>query len=91
MLTHTYNSIITIENLLLTWEKFFEGSLYHPHMTLGETTWGGMTTQELGIMKKKAETEFHTIPPFSVTFVRVYKKETDDGLYQKLIDIPLKI
>ena len=25
MLTHTYNSIITIENLLLTWEKFLRG------------------------------------------------------------------
>jgi RNA-directed DNA polymerase len=25
MLTHTYNSIITVENLLLTWEKFLRG------------------------------------------------------------------
>src|ERR1700752_2929009 len=25
MFTHTYNSIITIENLLVTWEKFLRG------------------------------------------------------------------
>lgn len=71
-------------------KKFYEGSLYHPHVTLGETTWGGMSKEELVDMRKKAETEFSSIPPFLVTFVRVYQKETDDGLYQKLIDIPLK-
>ncbi len=72
-------------------EKFFEGSLYHPHLTLGETTWGGMSPQELVEMKNKAETEFYTIPPFLVTFVRLYQKDTDDGLYHKLLDIPLNI
>ncbi|MEK7194376.1 MAG: 2'-5' RNA ligase family protein [Patescibacteria group bacterium] len=72
-------------------EKFFEGSLFHPHLTLGETTWGEMTTEELEEMRKKAETEFYTIPPFLVTFVRLYQKDTDDGFYQKLLDIPLKI
>lgn len=72
-------------------EKFFEGVLYHPHLTLGETTWGGMTTEELVMMEKKAEVEFYRIPPFLVTFVRLYQKETDGDLYQKLLDIPLKI
>lgn len=87
-----HNKLVTLLNPdAETMEKFYEGTLYHPHVTLGETTWGGMTKEELMIMKKKAETEFYYVPPFLVTFVRVYQKDTDDGLYQKLIDIPLKI
>jgi 2'-5' RNA ligase len=71
-------------------QKFFEGSLYHPHLTLGETTWGGMSRDELEDMKKKAEFEFYTIPAFQVDFVRVYQKE-GEGKYQQLLDIPLKL
>lgn len=72
-------------------EKFFEGSLYHPHLTLGEITWGGMTTDELGLMKKKAEIEFYDTPPFLVTSVRLYQKDLGDEVYQRFLDIPLKI
>ncbi|HEY4489929.1 MAG TPA: 2'-5' RNA ligase family protein [Candidatus Paceibacterota bacterium] len=71
--------------------KFYEGSIYHPHLTLGETTWGGMTQEELDIMRKRAEFELHNIPPFQVDFVRVFQKEKDSEPYQKLLDIPLKI
>jgi 2'-5' RNA ligase len=71
-------------------EKFFEGPLYHPHLTLGEATWGGMKEEELKTMRKRAEIEFDTVPSFLVTFVRLYQKDTNDGLYQKLLDIPLK-
>src|SRR3989344_8550675 len=49
--------------------KFFEGAVWHPHLTLGETTWGGMTEEELKIMRNKAEFELHNIPPFQVDFV----------------------
>jgi len=31
-------------------KKFFEGSLYEPHLTLGETTWGGLTPDEFAII-----------------------------------------
>jgi 2'-5' RNA ligase len=86
-----HNKLITLLNPSTEARgKFFEGSLYNPHLTLGETTWGGMTTEELGAMKNKAETEFRTVMSFPVTFVRVYQKQTDDGIYQKFVDIPLK-
>ncbi|MDB5254507.1 MAG: 2-5 ligase [Parcubacteria group bacterium] len=82
--------LVTLLNLdLEEQKKFYEGSLYHPHLTLGETTWGGMSLEELKEMKKKAEFEFYTIPSFQVDSVRVYQKENDEP-YQKLIDIPLK-
>ena len=71
--------------------KFYEGAVYHPHITLGETTWGGMTELELDLMRKKAEEEFQTIPPFLVTSLRLYKKEEGEEVYSKLLDIPLKI
>jgi len=71
--------------------KFYEGAVYHPHITLGETTWGGMTEFELDIMRKKAETEFYTIPPFLVTSLRLYQKGDSEEVYSKLLDIPLKI
>ncbi len=71
--------------------KFFEGSVYHPHLTLGETTWGGMTTEELQEMRKRAETELLNIQPFQVDFVRVFQKNKDGEPYQKMLDIPLKI
>lgn len=71
--------------------KFYERSLFYPHLTLGETTWGGMTPEELVEMKKKAEIEFYSIPPFQVDFVRVFQKEKDGEPYRKLLDIPLKI
>lgn len=71
--------------------KFFEGSVYHPHLTLGETTWGGMTTDELQEMRRRAETEFLSVPPFQVDFVRVFQKDKDGEPYRKLLDIPLKI
>jgi 2'-5' RNA ligase len=71
-------------------EKLFEGPLYHPHLTLGEATWDGMSTEELRLMEKKAEIEFYTIPPFLVTSVRLYQKDTNGELYQKFLDIPLK-
>ncbi len=71
-------------------KKYFEGALYEPRLTLGETTWGGMTKEELEIMRKKADTEFYTVSPFLVTSVRLYQKEGNGDIYQKLFDIPLK-
>ncbi len=71
--------------------KFFEGSLYHPHLTLGETTWGGMATEELKEMKKMAESAFVGITAFQVDFVRVFQKDNNEEPYHKLLDIPLKI
>lgn len=71
--------------------KFYEGSEYDPHLTLGETTWGGMDAEELVIMRKRAELMLHDIPPFQVDFVRVFQKEKDGEPYQKFMDIPLKI
>lgn len=71
--------------------KFYEGTVYHPHLTLGDTTWGGMNQEELDVMRKRAEFELHDIPPFQVDFVRVFQKKNDGELYQKLLDIPLKI
>ena len=71
-------------------KEFFEGEEYHPHLTLGDTSWGGMRKLELVDMRKKAEIEFYNLPSFLVTFVRVYHKEKQDDPYTKLIDIPLK-
>ena len=72
-------------------DKFFEGLTYHPHLTLGETTWGGMTREELVIMRTKAETELQDIPSFQVDFLRVFQKQNDGEPYHKLLDIPLEI
>jgi 2'-5' RNA ligase len=72
-------------------EKFFEGPLYHPHLTLGETTRGGMTKEEFVEMKKRAEFELYNIPSFHVTSVRLYQKPDGEELYSKLLDIPLKL
>lgn len=71
--------------------RFFEGSVYHPHLTLGETTWGGMSPEELVEMRKRAEVELLNIPPFQVEFIRIFQKERDGEPYRKLLDIPLKI
>jgi len=91
-LMNLHNKLVTLLNPNTeAREKFFEGTLYQPHLTLGETTWGGMTPEELIDMRKKAKIEFYTIPSFLVTFVRLYQKYTDDGLYHKLLDIPLNI
>jgi 2'-5' RNA ligase len=71
--------------------EFYEGLLYHPHLTLGATDWGGMSKEELEVMKLKAKREFEEIPPFQVDFVRVLHKNGDGDLYKKLLDIPLKL
>jgi 2'-5' RNA ligase len=71
--------------------KFYEGPMYHPHLTLGEVTWGGMTREELREMRKRSGFELFNIPPFEPSFVRVYQKEGDDDLYEKLLDIPFKL
>ncbi len=93
------NGLIDLHNKLIALlnpdgesrEKFFEGLLYHPHLTLGETTWGGMNSEDLMAMKEKAKFEFRSVPPFLVTSVRLYQKEGDGDLYKKFLDIPLKI
>lgn len=72
-------------------KKFYEGSMYHPHLTLGEATWGGMTEEELKEIRKRAEFELFNIPPFEPSFVRVYQKEGADDLYEMLLDIPFKL
>lgn len=87
-----HNAIVTLLNPSTEdQERFFEGSLWHPHLTLGESTWGGMTAEEIKIMREKAETKFLNIPPFLVTFLRLYKKDGDGKPYYKFLDIPLKI
>ena len=71
--------------------QFYEGPLYHPHLTLGETTWGCMNKEDLYLMRKRAEFELYKIPPFQVDFVRVFQKDKDGEPYRKFVDIPLKI
>jgi len=76
-------------------KEFFEGDEYHPHLTLGDTSWGGMMKVELVEMRRRAEIELFNIPPFQVTFVRIYQKDDKNSMgekfpYTKLIDIPLK-
>jgi 2'-5' RNA ligase len=91
-LMELHNKIISIVNPAgVAREEFFEGPNYNPHLTLGETTWGGLTQEDFNEMKRRAEFELYNIPAFYVSSVRVYQKEKSGDLYSKLLDIPLKI
>jgi 2'-5' RNA ligase len=65
----------------------YEGELYDPHLTLGQTHWG-MSGPEIMEMKREARTALAPWPVFPVAFVRVYK-EIEPDKYVPFEDIPL--
>lgn len=68
--------------------KGFEYDNYHPHVTLGGTSWG-MTKKELLDMKEKAKQKFTEKIIYSVNFVRIYKKPEGAKSWEKVVDITL--
>lgn len=68
----------------------YEGAFYHPHITLGKTGSGGMSPDELALMRGRAEYELWNFPSFQVSSIRLYQKSEPEEPYQKLLDIPLK-
>ncbi|MDQ0205368.1 2'-5' RNA ligase family protein [Alkalicoccobacillus murimartini] len=65
--------------------KYLEGELYIPHLTLGQTQFG-MSYEEL--KKMYLDTEKFEKFSFEVRFLRIYV-ETNNGRYEKLIDVDL--
>jgi len=68
-------------------KRYYEGDLYRPHLTLGQTLWG-MSGPEIMEMAREARTALAPWPAFSVSFVRVYK-EMEPDKYVPFDDIPL--
>jgi 2'-5' RNA ligase len=66
----------------------FEKESYHPHLTLG-TKWS-MPANELAEMKEKAPRVFSSPITFEVTFIRIFKRETQDHPWVTMEDVALK-
>jgi 2'-5' RNA ligase len=71
-----------------TSKKYFENKKFLPHFTLGMSSWG-MSKDELTTMKELSIHELHSLPDFTVTFLRIYRQTGLDEPYLKLLDITL--
>lgn len=68
-------------------QRYFEGDLYTPHLTLGQIMWG-MTASALENMHHEADNILHLFPVFYVTYVTIYQSVHPDR-YEPFQDIPL--
>lgn len=70
-------------------EKYYERpGDYIPHLTLGMVA-AGLTEEELSEMSREASRIFPALEPFDVTFLRVYRQESQGSPYLILQDLPL--
>lgn len=72
-------------------QRYFEGTNYHPHLTLagtGNKEWS-ISPEAFSEVKKEAEQKLLDLPEFEVTFIRIYRQEKDGNPYEKFLDIPL--
>jgi 2'-5' RNA ligase len=67
--------------------KYFEDRPYVPHLTLADRSYG-VSSETLRSMESRAKRELIDLPPFQVTFVRVYQQANPNEPYTTLIDIP---
>ncbi len=67
-------------------KNYFELDRYNPHLSLGGKGWG-LQAEELSNLKNMAKTELANVPPFEVTFLRIYRQSLLDGPYEMFKDI----
>lgn len=70
-----------------TLQQYFEGDLYVPHLTLGQSAWG-LTDTELREMYENALSERLMVGPFLCSQVRIFRGQQPGG-YEPYVDIPL--
>lgn len=67
--------------------KYFEDRPYVPHLTLADRSYG-VSREALHAIEARAKQELIDLPPFDVTFARIYEQAHPDEPYTKLLDIP---
>ena len=67
--------------------RFHEGESYTPHLTLAGTRFG-VSPGGLDRMEREAEGELSDLNPFTVSFLRCYRRDEKDGPWQPLCDLP---
>jgi len=65
-----------------------EGGPYHPHLTLAASRFG-IDAAGMAAMEAQARVKLAGIPPFSITSLRVYKKDRNMERWQPMEEIPL--
>lgn len=61
---------------------------YHPHLTLASRRFG-IDEAGLAQMEAEARAELSDLPPFTITALRCYRWQTDQGRWQTYRDVPL--
>jgi 2'-5' RNA ligase len=69
--------------------KYFEDLPYVPHLTLADVRYG-IAKDVLRSMEPRARQELIDLPPFPVTFSRVYQQASLSEPYTTLFDIPFE-
>jgi 2'-5' RNA ligase len=68
--------------------KYFEDQPFVPHLTLGETRYTHVSKEILPSMEAQANRELIDLPPFQVTFARIYQQANPNEPYTTLLDVP---
>ena len=73
-------------------QKYFENVPYVPHLTLGETRYStsGLSKDNLRAIETRAKHELINLPPFDITFARVFQQAHPDKPYTTFLDIPFR-
>ncbi len=72
---------------LETSQEYFEGTLYVPHLTLGQSSWG-LTSAELHDMYDEARTVGSMLASFTATRVQIFRGLRPEA-YVAYLDVPL--
>jgi 2'-5' RNA ligase len=69
--------------------KYFEDRPYVPHLTLADRSYG-ISRETLCSMEAQAKHDFIDLPPFQVTFARIYQQANPAEPYTTLLDVPFR-
>ena len=69
-----------------TLQRYFEGDLYVPHLTLGQSAWG-MTKEECQEMHREAGTALASIGTFMADGLQIFRGSAP-GQYEPILCIP---
>jgi 2'-5' RNA ligase len=70
--------------------KYFEDVAFVPHLTLAETRFTSIAKETLPSMEARAKHELTDLPPFEVTFARIFQQANPNEPYTTLLDVPFQ-
>lgn len=70
--------------------QYFEDVAFVPHLTLGETRFTHISKETLRSMETRANRDLIDLPPFPVSFARIYQQANPNEPYTTLLDVPFQ-